>query len=37
MHALTVTFEGKDTIVQQWTRFDGTKKESMEMAFTRVK
>jgi hypothetical protein len=37
MHALTINFEGKDKIVQQWTRHNGTKKESMEMAFTRVK
>ncbi|MBI3811708.1 MAG: hypothetical protein HY283_05835 [Nitrospirae bacterium] len=37
MHALAVTFDGKDKIVQHWTRTQpGKKPEVMEIAFTRV-
>ncbi|MBI3596296.1 MAG: hypothetical protein HY203_03980 [Nitrospirae bacterium] len=37
MHALAITFDGKDKIVQHWTRSQpGKKPEVMEIAFTRV-
>jgi hypothetical protein len=37
MHALSVTFDGKDKIIQRWTRAQpGKKPEVMEIAFTRV-
>jgi hypothetical protein len=38
MHSLTIDFEGDDTIVQHWTRFNhGKKKEVVELTFNRVK
>jgi hypothetical protein len=38
MHSLTINFDGKDKIVQRWTRFDGgKKKEVVEFAFNRIK
>ncbi len=38
MHSLTINFDGKDKIVQHWTRFDGgKKKEVVEIAFNRTK
>ena len=38
MHSLTINFDGKDKIVQHWTRFDGgKKKEVVEIAFNRIK
>jgi hypothetical protein len=38
MHALTITFEGQDKMVQHWTRSQpGKKPEVMEIAFNRVK
>jgi hypothetical protein len=37
MHALTITFEGKDKMVQHWTRFQGgKKKEVVDIAYKRV-
>jgi hypothetical protein len=38
MHSLTINFEGKDRIIQHWTRFTGGKKKAVvELAFNRVK
>jgi hypothetical protein len=38
MHSLSITFEGKDKMVQHWTRFQGgKKKEVVEIAFNRTK
>lgn len=38
MHALAISFDGKDKIIQHWTRFDGGKKKGVvELAFNRVK
>jgi hypothetical protein len=38
MHSLSITFEGKDKMVQHWTRFEGgKKKEVVEIAYNRTK
>jgi hypothetical protein len=38
MHSLTINFDGKDKIIQHWTRFDaGKKKGVVELAFNRTK
>ena len=38
MHSLTINFDGKDKMVQHWTRFDGgKKKEVVEIAYNRIK
>jgi hypothetical protein len=37
MHSLTITFDGKDKMVQHWTRFEsGKKKHDVEIAYKRV-
>jgi hypothetical protein len=37
MHALVLTFEGKDKITQKWTSFEGGKeKDSTVMSLTRA-
>ena len=37
MHSLTITFEGKDKMVQHWTRFQGGKKKDVsEIVFKRI-
>jgi hypothetical protein len=37
MHSLTITFDGKDKMVQHWTRFeDGKKKHDVEIAYKRI-
>jgi len=37
MHSLTITFDGKDKMVQHWMRFEGgKKKEAVEIAYTRI-
>ena len=37
MHALTISFDGKDKIIQHWTRFAGGKKKGIvDLAFNRV-
>ena len=38
MHSLTITIDGKDRMVQHWTRFEGgQKKEVAEIAYSRIK
>jgi hypothetical protein len=38
MHSLTITLDGKDRMVQRWTRFQGGKeKEVVEIAYSRIK
>lgn len=38
MHSLTITMDGKDRMVQRWTRFQGgQKKEVAEIAYSRIK
>ena len=37
MHALTITFDGKDKMVQHWTKFEGGKKKRVvEIAYNRI-
>lgn len=37
MHSLTITFDGKDKMVQHWTRFEGGKKKRVvEIAYNRI-
>ena len=38
MHAAAITFNGKDKIAQQWTKFEaGQKKQVVEVAYSRIK
>ncbi len=38
MHALTIKVAGKDTMIQEWTNFEGGKqKEVVEIAYNRIK
>jgi hypothetical protein len=37
MHSLSMTFDGKDKMVQRWTRFEGGKKKDVtEIAYSRI-